>query len=85
MGLLDGLQGDAAGKLDEERKKLEETGKELRYTQQTVAGELAGWQDGHARMGRRAVRAFAEKMVVRERDRLERMRRAVRGVVQERR
>lgn len=56
-------------------------GSELRYTQQTVAGELAGWQDLHGRLGRRAVRGLVEGMVVRERVRLEGMRRAVRGVV----
>lgn len=61
--------------------ELRGVGCELRYTQQTLAGELAGWQEEHARMGRRAVRRLAVGMVVRERDRLEGMRRAVRGVV----
>ena len=56
---------------------------ELRYTQQTVAGELAGWQDLHAKLGKRAIRALAERMVVREKDRLEGMKRAVRGVVEQ--
>ena len=50
------------------------------YTQQTVAGELAGWQELHAKLGKRAIRALAERMVVREKDRLESMKRAVRGV-----
>ena len=57
-------------------------GCELRYTQQTIAGELAGWQELHAKMGKRAIRALAERMAVREKDRLEAMKRAVRGVVQ---
>ena len=53
----------------------------MTYTQQTVAGELAGWQELHAKLGRRAIRALAQKMVVREKDRLESMKRAVRGVI----
>lgn len=57
-------------------------GCELRYTQQTIAGELAGWQELHAKLGKRAIRALAERMVVREKDRLEGMRRAVRRVVE---
>lgn len=55
-------------------------GSELRYTQQTVASELAGWQDLHEKMGRRAIRMLARRMVVREKDRLEGMKRAVRGL-----
>ena len=54
----------------------------MRYTQQTNAGELAGWQELHAKMGKRAIRALAERMVVREKDRLEGMKRAVRGVIE---
>ena len=57
-------------------------GCELRYTQQTIAGELAGWQELHAKLGKRAIRALAERMVVREKDRLEGMKRAVRGVIE---
>ena len=53
---------------------------ELRYTQQTIAGELAGWQELHVKMGRRAVRGLAERMVVREKARLEGMKRAIRGL-----
>ena len=55
-------------------------GRELRYAQQTVAGELAGWRDMHERMGRRAVRELARGMVVGERMRLEGMVRALRVV-----
>ncbi|KAH6854210.1 hypothetical protein B0I37DRAFT_335987 [Chaetomium sp. MPI-CAGE-AT-0009] len=52
--------------------------RELRYAQQTVAGELAGWRDMHERMGRRAIRDLARGMVVGERMRLEGMERALR-------
>lgn len=53
---------------------------ELRYTQQTVAGELAGWQDLHRRMVGRAVRGFVRGMVVLERERLAGMKRALRQI-----
>ena len=61
-------------------EELRTIGCELRYTQQTVAGELAGWQDLHRKMARRAIRCLASRMVVREKDRLEGMRRALRGM-----
>ena len=86
LGLLDetrrGIQADAQEKAEKSRQELRVVGCELAYTQQTVAGELAGWQDLHARMGRRAIARFAKQMVIREKDRLESMRRAMRGLVQ---
>jgi hypothetical protein len=60
--------------------EAERLGRELRYAQQTVAGELAGWRDMHERIGRRAVRELARGMVVAERCRLEGMVRALRAV-----
>lgn len=85
LGLLDetrkGIHAEAQEKAERSRVELTTTACELRYTQQTVAGELAGWQELHAQLGRRAIRALAERMVVREKDRLESMKRAVRGVV----
>lgn len=54
--------------------------RELRYTQQTVAGELAGWRDMHERMGRRAIKELARGMIIFERGRLEGVRRALRRV-----
>ncbi|KAK5251995.1 hypothetical protein LTR16_005541, partial [Cryomyces antarcticus] len=41
------MQLEAAGKAEKAASELETLGCELRYTQQTVAAELAGWQDGH--------------------------------------
>ena len=86
LGLLDetrrGIHADAQEKAEKSRQELRDVGAELSYTQQTVAGELAGWQELHAQMGRRAIRRFAQQMVVREKDRLEGMKRAVRGVVE---
>ena len=81
LGLLDetrkGIHADAQEKAERSRHELWTAGCELSYTQQTVAGELAGWQDLHARLGKRAIRALAEKMVIREKDRLARMKRAL--------
>ncbi|KKY39880.1 putative vps9 domain [Diaporthe ampelina] len=82
LGLLD----DTRQRLNEEREERMRAGqaevnnlsRELRYTQQTVAMELAGWQDLHERMGRRAIRELARGMVVVEKMRLEGMKRALR-------
>ena len=86
LGLLDetrkGIHAEAQEKAEKSREELRTVGCELRYTQQTVAGELAGWQELHAKLGKRAIRALAERMVVREKDRLEGMKRAVRGVIE---
>lgn len=85
LGLLDetrkSIHADAQERAEQSREELRTVGCELRYTQQTAAGELASWQELHAKMGRRAIRALAERMVIREKDRLEGMKRAVRGVV----
>lgn len=68
--------------MEKAKEELRTIGCELSYTQQTVAGELAGWQDLHGRMARRAVRGLAQRMVVRERERWEGMKRACRGVIE---
>ncbi|KAI1152401.1 hypothetical protein F4825DRAFT_309600 [Nemania diffusa] len=82
LGLLD----ETRQRINEEKEErarqtlaeLEEMSKELRYTQQTVASELAGWQDLHGRMGRQAIKEFARSMLILERERLQGMRRALR-------
>ncbi|KAI9716478.1 MAG: hypothetical protein M1812_005373 [Candelaria pacifica] len=85
LGLLDDTRNkihqEAAEKVEKSQRELATLGSELRYTQQTVASELAGWQDLHEKMGKRAVRTFVRKMVIGEKARLECMRRAVRGVI----
>ncbi|KAF1841049.1 uncharacterized protein K460DRAFT_371048 [Cucurbitaria berberidis CBS 394.84] len=82
LGLLDDarsrVQRDAQEKMDKSKSELEDLGRELRYTQQAVAGELASWQENRVEMGRRTLKEFARRMVVIERARLESMRRAVR-------
>lgn len=86
LGLLD----DARQRLKEEREARvrqsevasEDLSRELRYTQQTVAAELAGWQDMHERIGRRAIRDLARGMLVQEQSRLDAMQRALRCIRQ---
>ncbi|KAJ4367568.1 hypothetical protein N0V83_007152 [Neocucurbitaria cava] len=82
LGLLDDarsrVQRDAQEKMDKSKAELEDLGRELRYTQQVVAGELASWQENRVEMGRKCLKEFARRMVVVERARLESMQRAVR-------
>jgi hypothetical protein len=84
LGLLDDarhrIQRDAAEKMDKSLNELDGLGRELRYTQQVVAGELAAWQEQRVAMGRKACRELALKVVVTERARLESMKRALRGL-----
>ncbi|KOS21746.1 UPF0507 protein [Escovopsis weberi] len=84
LGLLD----DSRQRVQEEKEKRARKSREhavhlareLRHTQQTVASELAGWQEMHEGMGRRAIREYAKGMLVQERVRLEGMMRALRIV-----
>jgi hypothetical protein len=84
LGLLDDarsrVQRDAQDKMDKSKLELADLGRELRYTQQVVAGELASWQENRVEMGRRALKDLAKKMVVVEKARLESMKRAVRAL-----
>ncbi|KAI1503734.1 hypothetical protein F5X99DRAFT_88715 [Biscogniauxia marginata] len=82
LGLLD----ETRQRLNEEKEEkarrtqveVDDLGKELRYTQQTVASELAGWQEMHERMGRKAIKELAQGMLILERERLQGIRRALR-------
>jgi hypothetical protein len=82
LGLLD----ETRQRINEEREEkarrtqveVDELSKELRYTQQTVASELAGWQDMHERMGRKAIKEFARSMLIIERERMQGIKRALR-------
>ncbi|KAI1494368.1 hypothetical protein F5X96DRAFT_588574 [Biscogniauxia mediterranea] len=84
LGLLD----ETRQRLNEEKEEkarrtqaeVDDLGKELRYTQQTVASELAGWQEMHERMGRRAIKELAQGMLIMERERLQGIKRALRRV-----
>ncbi|MCJ1286268.1 hypothetical protein MMC26_005613 [Xylographa opegraphella] len=87
LGLLDetrkGIHLDAQERMEKSQEELRTIGCELRYTQQTVAAELAGWQDLHGRMMKRALRRLVRGVVVREKDRLDGMKRSVRGLLRE--
>jgi small subunit ribosomal protein S11 len=53
-------------------------GKELRYTQEVVLGELAGWTEWREKVGKEAVRAFVKGMVVKEKERYKGLQRCLR-------
>lgn len=82
LGLLDEtrqrLNEEKEDKVRRTKEEAEGLGKELRYTQQVVAAELAGWQDLHEKMGRKAIKDLAKGMLIKERASLEGMRRAIR-------
>ena len=71
---------EAWEKAGKAKGELESLGAELRYTQQTVASELAVWQDEHVRAGRAMLKRFAKETVVKEQARLEGMQRALRSI-----
>ncbi|KAI1209399.1 VPS9 domain-containing protein [Annulohypoxylon truncatum] len=82
LGLLDEtrqrINEDREEKARRAQTEVDTLSKELRYTQQTVASELAGWEEMHERMGRKAIREFARGMLILERERLQGLRRAQR-------
>ncbi|RKF79930.1 putative vps9 domain protein [Golovinomyces cichoracearum] len=82
LGLLDEtrqrLNDEKEERIRKERTEVGEVGRELRYTWGVVAGELAGWQEAHEKMGRKAIKQLVRGMVVRERTVLEGMERAYR-------
>jgi hypothetical protein len=71
---------EAWDKAAKARGELESLGCELNYTQQTIAGELAAWQDEHVRSGRATLKKLARESIVREKARLEGMKRALREI-----
>ncbi|KAF4973167.1 hypothetical protein FSARC_465 [Fusarium sarcochroum] len=84
LGLLDDTRQRLYDEKEERARKSRDEAanlaRELRYTQQTVAGELAGWQELHEKMGRQAIREFVRGMVVQERVKLDGMMRALRKI-----
>lgn len=86
LGLLEETrkqnQLDSQEKCAKAQEELRIAGCELKYTQQTVASELAGWQDLHGKMARRALGQLARGMVVTEKMRLEGMKRALRPILE---
>lgn len=86
LGLLDEtrirLNEEKEDKVRKAKEEEEQLGKELRYTQQVVAAELAGWQELHEKQGRSAIRELAKGMLAREKYALEGMKRALRKLKQ---
>ncbi len=84
LGLLDDtrqrLQEEKEKKAQKWREEASYMARELRYTQQTVAAEMAGWQNMHDTMVRRALREYGRGMVLQEKMRLEGMKRALRAI-----
>jgi hypothetical protein len=84
LGLLDDARQRAQDEREERvRRNLAEAdmlAKELRYSQQVVAGELADWQVMHERLARRAIQDLARGMITTERLRLQGIERALRRI-----
>ncbi|KAM3472976.1 hypothetical protein MY8738_008605 [Beauveria namnaoensis] len=84
LGLLDDtrqrLQEEKERKAQKWREEASYMARELRYTQQTVAAEMAGWQNMHDTMVRRALREYGRGMLLQERMRLDGMTRALRAI-----
>ncbi len=59
---------------------VERMGRELRYTNEIVVGELAGWNDWRERWGQEEMKRVVRLTVVREKERLRAMVRALRAV-----
>ena len=81
LGFLDEtrkrIADEAAEGLATMEQDLVKTGKELKYTQGVVAGELSAFQAEHAGRARNAVRKFVQKQVEEEKGRLRGMQRAL--------
>lgn len=82
IGLFDetrrSIAAEAEDKAAKVQSELDALGSELRYTQQTVAAELAGWQEDHIRFGKKMLKDMARSMVIKEKARLDGMKRALR-------
>lgn len=76
------VEVEAWDKAAKARREMESLGCELAYTQQTIASELAVWQDEHVQSGRAMLKTLARETIVRERAKLEGMKRALRQVRQ---
>ncbi|KPI43727.1 uncharacterized protein AB675_6443 [Cyphellophora attinorum] len=71
---------EAENKILESEAEIDSRGRTLRYTQEVVLGELAGWTSWKGVVGREEVRRLVGGVVVRERERLRGMERVLRAV-----
>ena len=69
---------DLERKIAEGQQEIVQLGKELRYSQEVVLGELAGWTDWREKVGKEAVRAFVRGMVTKEKERYKGLQRCLR-------
>ncbi|KAF8475731.1 hypothetical protein BDZ91DRAFT_689392 [Kalaharituber pfeilii] len=87
LGLLDETRSriheEAAEKVRKAREEYLGKASELRWTQGVAAAELAAFHELRERMVKRAVRSLAQRSLLAEKTRLEAMRRAIRGVMEE--
>lgn len=71
---------EAEQRIQESEDQIESLGKELRYTQEVVVGELAGWTEWRGQAGKEGIKEYVRKTVVRERERLNALRRVLGGL-----
>lgn len=74
------MEEEAWDKATKAWREKESLGRELAYTQQTIASELAVWQDEHVKNGRAMLKTLARETLVKERAKLDGMKRALRGL-----
>jgi len=63
--------------------EIDRLGRELRYTQEIVFGELAGWTSWREAWGKEEIKKLARNTVIKERERLRCMERALRALREE--
>lgn len=73
---------DTEKKMTQAGANIERLGKEVRYTQEIVVGELAGWTTWREDWAKGEIRRLAQDLVVREKERLRCMQRALRALKQ---
>ncbi|KAK4939626.1 hypothetical protein LTR10_020126 [Elasticomyces elasticus] len=71
---------DTEKKVMQAEMDVERLGKELRYTQEIVVGELAGWTTWREEWGRDEIKRLARNTVIKEKERLKCMQRALRAL-----
>jgi len=85
LGFMDDTRAkmhqDAADKARAANAKKQALSRELRYSQSVIASELAGFHEAHEKRVKRAVAELARKQVNIEKQKLEGMKRALRGIV----
>ena len=68
---------DSNRKIIEGEVDISKLGRELRYTQEIVVGELAGWTSWRSGYGKEEIKRYVKHTVVKERERLRGMQRTL--------